>query len=58
MENGGEVKVWSVNTGECMTTMKGHPAGVQSVSFSPDGMHVASGSLAVGGSEDDETVSP
>ena len=43
------MKVWSVESGECVTTLEGHSSYVRSVSFSPDGKHVASGS-------DDKTV--
>ena len=38
------VKVWSVESGECVTTLQGHLADVTSVSFSPDGQWIASGS--------------
>eukprot|EP00505_MAST-04D_sp_SCG-Rhode-Island_P006977 Stramenopile-MAST_4_protein_6977 len=34
-----------VESGECVTTLEGHSSYVNSVSFSPDGKHVASGSL-------------
>jgi hypothetical protein len=43
------VKVWSVESGECVTTFNGHSRGVTSVSFSPDGASIVSGSW-------DETV--
>ena len=38
------VKVWSVESGECVTTLEGHSSLVRSVSFSPDGQWIASGS--------------
>ena len=38
------MKVWSVESGECVTTLEGHSDGVNSVSFSPDGQWIASGS--------------
>jgi WD40 repeat protein len=43
------VKVWNVFTGEILKTLRGHTSSVWSVSFSPDGAIVASGSA-------DETV--
>ncbi len=38
------MKVWNVNTGECVATLEGHSRDVTSVSFSPDGKLIASGS--------------
>ena len=38
------VKVWNVESGECVTTLKGHSDYVRSVSFSPDGASIVSGS--------------
>jgi WD40 repeat protein len=38
------VKVWSLESGECVTTLRDHSLGVTSVSFSPDGKFIASGS--------------
>eukprot|EP00505_MAST-04D_sp_SCG-Rhode-Island_P005075 Stramenopile-MAST_4_protein_5075 len=38
------VKVWSVESGECVTTFKGHSLRVISVSFSTDGASIVSGS--------------
>jgi WD40 repeat protein len=38
------VKVWSVESGECVTTFEGHSDAVTSVSFSPDGASIVSGS--------------
>ena len=38
------VKVWSVESGECVTTFNGHSSCVTSVSFSPDGASIVSGS--------------
>ena len=43
------VKVWDVQTGECIRTLKGHEEYVQSAAFSPDGKRIVSAS-------DDETV--
>ena len=37
------VKLWDVTSGECLQTLEGHSY-VESVSFSPDGTKVASGS--------------
>jgi WD40 repeat protein len=42
-------KVWDVGSGECVKTLSGHSESVLSVSFSPDGSLLASGSS-------DETV--
>ncbi len=38
------VKVWRVETGECLQTMEGHRNWVLSVAFSPDGEYLATGS--------------
>ena len=38
------VKIWSVESGECVTTFNGHSLSVSSVSFSPDGASIVSGS--------------
>ena len=38
------VKLWDVTSGECVQTLEGHSERVNSVSFSPDGTKVASGS--------------
>ncbi|KAJ3036798.1 hypothetical protein HDU99_010465, partial [Rhizoclosmatium hyalinum] len=38
------VKLWSVETGECVKTLEGHSESVRSVAFSPDGKTVISGS--------------
>ena len=43
------VQLWDVNTGQFKATLKGHTRSVRSVSFSPDGSILASGS-------DDKTV--
>ena len=44
------MKLWDVTSGEkCLQTLEGHSWYVNSVSFSPDGTKIASGS-------DDETV--
>ena len=39
-----KIKVWSVESGECVTTLAGHSDSVNSVSFSPDGAFIVSGS--------------
>lgn len=38
------VKLWDVNTGECLQTLQGHSNGVFSVAFTPDARIIASGS--------------
>jgi WD40 repeat protein/DNA-binding Xre family transcriptional regulator/DNA-binding HxlR family transcriptional regulator len=38
------VKLWNVDTGECLKTLWGHSSWVNSVTFSPDGRILASGS--------------
>ena len=38
------VKLWHVESGECIRTMEGHSNYVLSVAFSPDGQYLASGS--------------
>ncbi|HPO15898.1 MAG TPA: metallophosphoesterase [Candidatus Hydrogenedentes bacterium] len=43
------IRVWDVETGECLHTIKGHNRDVKSVSFDPSGLTLASGS-------DDHTV--
>ena len=39
------MKLWDVTSGECLQTLEGHFLYVRSVSFSPDGTKVASGSF-------------
>ncbi|MCD4656879.1 MAG: WD40 repeat domain-containing protein [Planctomycetes bacterium] len=39
-----EIKIWDVSSGKCILTLKGHKGFVYSVSFSPDGKILASGS--------------
>ena len=36
--------IWNTTTGDCQAVLKGHSRGVNSVVFSPDGMHVVSAS--------------
>ena len=38
------VKLWNLNTGECLATLEGHEAGVRAVAISPDGQLLVSGS--------------
>jgi WD40 repeat protein len=38
------LKLWDLDTGECLATLEGHEAGVKSVAFSPDGKMLVSGS--------------
>jgi len=40
-----EIKIWDVNTGNCLKTFSGHNNWVWSVSYNPDGKYLASGSL-------------
>jgi WD40 repeat protein len=39
------VKLWDVQTGQCLKVLEGHTGWVWSISFSPDGQTLASGSL-------------
>ena len=39
----GVIKVWDVETGECVATLKGHSDSVECVAVSPDGRRVVSG---------------
>ena len=39
------INLWNVKNGELIRSFKGHSASVNSVSFSPDGRHIASGSF-------------
>lgn len=38
------IKLWDLNTGECLATLDGHEAGVRAVAISPDGQLLVSGS--------------
>ncbi|MEH2067325.1 MAG: TIR domain-containing protein [Nostoc sp.] len=38
------IKLWSVDTGECIRTLEGHKGRVWTVAWSPDGKSIASGS--------------
>ena len=39
------VRLWDVETGACVKTLKGHGDSVWSVCFSPDGRRLGSGSM-------------
>jgi len=39
------LRVWDLETGECLRTLEGHVLNVDSVSVSPDGRRAVSGSL-------------
>ena len=43
------IRVWNVDTGECILTLKGHTDYVKSVAFNHDGTKIVSGS-------DDKTI--
>jgi WD40 repeat protein len=45
----GTVKIWDVNSGQCVHTLRGHTGGITSVAFSRDSTWLASAS-------DDETI--
>lgn len=38
------IKLWDLNSGECLATLAGHEAGVRAVAISPDGQLLVSGS--------------
>ncbi|MBF2050228.1 MAG: FHA domain-containing protein [Elainella sp. C42_A2020_010] len=40
----GQVKLWQVETGQCLYVFRGHQAEVTALAFSPDGSYVVSGS--------------
>ena len=39
------IRVWNVDTGECILTLKGHTGNVYSVGFNHDGTKIVSGSF-------------
>ncbi|MYK19951.1 WD40 repeat domain-containing protein [Candidatus Poribacteria bacterium] len=39
------ISLWHVNTGECITHLRGHTSHVCALAFSPDGRHLASGDI-------------
>jgi COMPASS component SWD3 len=45
----GAVKVWDTRSGKLIHTFEGHLAGISTISWSPDGATIASGS-------DDKTI--
>ena len=38
------VRIWDVESGDCIKTLEGHTFGVNGVSFSPNNQYVVSGS--------------
>ncbi|HBW58459.1 MAG TPA: hypothetical protein DEF27_11915 [Oscillatoriales bacterium UBA8482] len=38
------IKIWDIQTGECLQTLQGHRNKVRSIAFSPDGQFLVSGS--------------
>ena len=42
--NDKTIRVWNVDTGECILALKGHTNGVTTVAFNPDGTKIVSGS--------------
>jgi WD40 repeat protein len=41
--DGGAIRLWDLSTGQLRHTLKGHPAGIAALAFSPDGQILASG---------------
>jgi eukaryotic-like serine/threonine-protein kinase len=39
----GKARVWDMTTGQCLATLTGHQASIQSAAFSPDGRWLATG---------------
>ena len=56
------IRVWNVDTGECILTLKGHTDYVRSVEFNHDGTKIVSGSddntIRIWKDEDAATTSP
>ncbi len=42
--NDKTIKLWDVQTGQCIETLSGHHMGIRSLGFSPEGRTIASGS--------------
>ena len=42
-EDSGELAIWNVESGERVRTIRGHKEKIQTVTFSPDGQHLATG---------------
>jgi WD40 repeat protein len=46
LASGGDddaVKLWDLETGDAIATLRGHSSGIYAIAFSPDGRFLASG---------------
>lgn len=40
----GKIKIWDAKTGKCLNVIQGHKSSITTITFSPDGIHIISGS--------------